>query len=61
MTPVLFFRTTSVVAVQARAVLQSMPAYPPEPDDVRFEPVGSRTESGVIRPSSRPESDNGGM
>jgi len=61
MTPVLFFRTTSVVAVQARAVLQSMPTYPPEPDEVRFEPDGSRTESGVIRPSSSPESDNGGM
>jgi len=57
--PVLFFLTISVVAVQARVVLQSAPPYPPEPDEVRAEPAGSRTESGVIRPSSSPDSDKG--
>jgi hypothetical protein len=57
--PVLFFRTTSVVAVQAKVIWQSTTPYPPEPDEVWFEPDGSRTESGVIRSSSGPESDNG--
>jgi len=57
--PLLFFLTISVVAVQAKVVLQSTPPYPPEPDEVRAEPAGSRTESGVMRPSSSPDSGKG--
>jgi hypothetical protein len=41
--------------VQA-TVLQSTPPHPPEPDEVRLEPAGSRTESGVMKPSSKPGS-----
>lgn len=46
------------MAVQA-SVLQSTPPYPPELELVLAEPVGSRTESGVIKPSSEPGSDKG--
>lgn len=51
----LFFLTNSVVAVQSK-VLHSAPPLPPDSDEVRAEPVGSRTESGVIKPSSNPGS-----
>lgn len=50
-----FFLTISVVAVQA-SVLQPTPPYPPELEDVRFDAAGSSTESGVIKPSSEPDS-----
>jgi hypothetical protein len=54
----LFFLTISVVAVQARA-LQATPPSPPELELVLLEAAGSRTETGVIKPSSEPGSDKG--
>lgn len=45
-----------MVAVQAKVVLHPTLPFPPEPDEVRAEPDGSRTESGVIKPSSGPDS-----
>jgi len=46
----LFFLTISVVAVQASALHQNMssPSLPLDSEDVRFDPVGSRVELGVV-------------
>ncbi|PPD87025.1 hypothetical protein GOBAR_DD16018 [Gossypium barbadense] len=55
---VLFFLTISDVAAVQASARHHTSSYPPDPEDVLVEQDGSRTESGVTKPSSRPESDN---